>query len=83
MPKRYDNTIHKLFLKSKTIKAILSSITRIGPIIHIEDPKEALGVDHAYIEKDIKVDKTTVADIVTTNYPVKNNAIFIINLDTN
>ena len=57
-------------------------MTKVGLIIYIEDPKEALGVDHAYIEKDIKVDKTTVADIVTTNYPVKNNAIFIINLNT-
>ena len=43
MPKRYDNIIRKQFLKSKkTIKVILSSITRIRPIIYIEDPKKLL-----------------------------------------
>ena len=43
MPKRHDNTIYKLFLRSKkTIKVILSSITRIRPIIYIEDPKKLL-----------------------------------------
>jgi len=42
MPKRYDNTIYKLFLRSKITKVILSSITRIRPIIHIEDPKRFL-----------------------------------------
>ena len=48
MPKRYNNTIHKLFLRSKkTIKATLSNITRIGLIIYIEDPKEAFSVNHA------------------------------------
>ena len=81
MPKKYNNTIHKLFLKSKkTIKAILSSITRIRLIIHIEDPKEALSVNYAHIE-DTKVEETTIADIITTSYPVGSNAISIINLD--
>ena len=81
MPKRYNNTIHKLFLKSKkTIKAILSSITRIGLIIYIEDPKEALSVDYIHIE-DTKAEETTVADIITTGHPVRSNAISIINLD--
>jgi transcription initiation factor IIE alpha subunit len=81
MPKRYNNAIHKLFLKSKTIKAILSSITRIGLIICIEDPKETLSINYIHI-KDTKVEETTMADIITIIYPVKSNAIFIINLDT-
>ena len=52
MPKRHDNTIYKLFLRSKkTIKATLSSMTRIGLIIYIKDPKEAPGVDYAYIKE--------------------------------
>ena len=81
MSERYDNTIYKLFFKNKkTIKAILSSITRIRLIIHIKDSKEAPSVDHAYIE-DTKVEETTVADIVTTSHPVGSNAISIINLD--
>ena len=45
----YNNTIHKLFLKSKkTIKVILSSITRIRLIIYIEDPKEAVNIIGVY-----------------------------------
>ena len=83
MPKRYDNTIYKLFLGiKKTIKAILSSITRIRPIIRIEDPKEAPSVDYVYIKEDTKVEETTVADIVTTTYSVKSDTTSIINLDT-
>ena len=83
MPKRYNNIIYKLFLKSKkTIKVILSSMTKIRPIIYIEGPKEALSINHVYIKKDTKIDKTTIVDIVTTNYPVGSNAISIINLDT-
>ena len=82
MPKRYDNTIHKLFLRSKkTIKAIPSSMTRIRLIIYMEDPKEAFSVNHIYIEEDTKVKKTTVADIATTSHPIGSNAISIINLD--
>ena len=82
MPKRYDNTIYKLSLRiKKIIKVILSRITRIGPIIYIEDPKEAPSVDYIYIEKDTKVKETTVADIITTTYPIRSNTIFIINLD--
>ena len=82
MPKRYDNTIYKLSLRiKKIIKVILSSTTRIGPIIRIEDPKEAPSVDYVYIEEDTKVEETTVADIITTTYPVRSDTTFIINLD--
>ena len=82
MPKRYNNTIYKLSLRiKKTIKAILSSITRIRLIIHIEDPEEASGVDHVYIEEDTEVEKTTVVDIVTTTHPVRSNATSAINLN--
>ena len=81
MPKRHDNIIHKLFLRSKkTIKVTLSSITRIGLIIYIEDPEEAFSVDHTYI-KDTKAEETTIADIATTSHPVGSNAISVINLD--
>ena len=80
MPKRH-NTIYKRFLRNKKIiKATLSSITRIGLIIHIKDPKEALSVNHAYIE-DTKAEETTVADIITTSHPVRSNTISVINLD--
>ena len=83
MPKRHDNTIYKLSLGiKKIIKVILSSITRIRLIIRIEDPKEASSVDYVYIEEDTKVEETTVADIITTTYPVRSDTIFIINLDT-
>ena len=81
MPKKYNNIIYKLFLRSKTIKAILSSITRIRLIIRIEDPKEASSVDYVYIEEDTKVEETTIADIITTGHPIRSNTIFIINLD--
>ena len=82
MPERYDNTIYKLSLGiKKTIKAILSSTTRIGLTVHIEDPEEAPGVDYVYIEEDTEVEKTTMADIATTGYPIRSNAISIINLD--
>ena len=56
-------------------------MTRIRLIIYIEDPKKASGVNYAHIE-DTKVEETTVADITTTNHPVKNNAISVINLNT-
>ena len=83
MPERYDNTIYKLSLGiKKTIKAILSSTTRIGPIIRMEDPKEASSVDYVYIEEDTKVEETTVADIATTTHPIRSDATSIINLDT-
>ena len=83
MPERHDNTIRKLSLGiKKTIKAILSSITRIRPIIRIEDPKEAPSVDYIYIEEDTKVEETTIADTVTTTHPVRSNTTSIINLDT-
>ena len=80
MSKKYDNTIHKQFLKSKkTIKAILSSVTRIGLIIYMEDPKEAPGVDYIHIEEDTEAEKTTIADIITTSHPIKSDAISAIN----
>ena len=83
MPKRYNNTIYKLSLGiKKTIKVILSSTTRIGLIIRIEDPKEAPSVDYVYIKKDTKVEETTVADIITTTHPIRSDAISIINLNT-
>ena len=83
MPKRHDNTIYKLSLGiKKTIKAILSSTTRIGPIIRIEDPEEAPSMDYVYIEEDTKVEETTVADIITTTHPIRSDTISIINLDT-
>ena len=82
MPKRYNNTIRKLSFRSKKIiKVILSSITRIRPTVRIKDPKEASSVDYIYIE-DTKVEETTVADIITTTYPIRSDAISIINLDT-
>ena len=82
MPKRYNNTIRKLFLGiKKIIKVILSSTTRIRLIIRIEDPKEAPSIDYVYI-KDTKVEETTVADIITTTHPVRSDATSIINLDT-
>ena len=81
MPKRHDNIIYKLFLKNKKIiKVILSSITRIRPIIYIEDFKEAFSVDYIHIE-DTKIKETTIADIITTGHPNKSNTISIINLD--
>ena len=83
MPKRHNNTIYKRFLRSKkTIKVTLSSITRIRLIICIEDPEEAPGVDHAYIEN-TEAEETTITDIITTSHPIRSNTISIINLDTN
>ena len=62
MPERHNNIIYKLFLRSKkTIKAILSSITRIGLIIYIEDPEEAFSVNHTHI-KDTEAEETTIVD---------------------
>jgi hypothetical protein len=82
MPKRHNNTIYKQFLRSKkTIKVTPSSITRIKPIIHIEDPKEVFSVNYAHI-KDTKVEETTITDIITTSHPIGSNATSIINLDT-
>ena len=82
MPKRYDNTIRKLFLRNKTIKAIPSSTTRIRSIVYIKDPKEAPNIDYIYIEN-IEVKETTRADIIITGYPVKSDAMSVINLDAN
>ena len=78
MPERYDNTIYKLFLRSKkTIKVTPSSITRIRLIIYIEDPKE---VDYAHI-KNTEAEETTIVDITTTSHSIGSNATSIINLD--
>ena len=81
MPKRHNNTIHKQFFRSKTIKVILSSTTRIGLIIYIKDPKEASGINHTYI-KDTKAEETTIVDIITTSHPIRSNVTSVINLDT-
>ena len=82
MPKRYNNTICKLVLRSKRItKATLSSTTIIGLIICMEDPEKTSGVDHIHIEEDTKIEKTTIADIATTTHSVRSNAISVINLD--
>jgi hypothetical protein len=84
MPKRYNNIIHKLFLKSKKIiKVTLNSMIKIGLIIYIENPKEAPGVNHIYIEEDTKIEETTVINIITTTHSIKSNAISVINLDIN
>ena len=80
MPERHNNIIYKRFFRSKTIKAIPSSTTRIGPTIYIEDPKEAFNINYIYIEV-TKAEKITIVDIITTSHPVKSNAISIINLD--
>jgi ribosomal protein L7Ae-like RNA K-turn-binding protein len=78
MPKRHNNTIYKLSLGiKKTIKAILSSITKIKLIILIEDSKEAFSINHVHIKEE-----TTIADIATTTYSIRSDVIFIINLDT-
>ena len=83
MPKRYNSIIHKQFLRSKKIiKATLSSITRIGLIIYIKDPKEAFSVNYTHI-KDTEAEETTIANIITTSYPIRSNIKSIINLDTN
>ena len=80
IPKRHNNTIHKQFLRSKkTIKVILSSITRIRLIIYIKDPEEAPSVDHVYIEEDTEGEETTIADIITTGHPVRSDTISAIN----
>ena len=82
MPKRYDNTIHKQFLRSKkTIKVTLSSTTRIRLIVCIEDPKEAFSVNHVYVE-DTEAEGTAIVDIITTGHPIGSNTISVINLDT-
>ena len=47
----------------------------------MEDPKEAYGVDHVYIEEDTVVEETTVVDTATTGHPSRSNAISTINLD--
>ena len=64
----------------KIIKVTLSSITRIRLIIYIEDSEEVFSIDHAHIE-DIKVEETTVTDIITTSHPVRSNTTSVINLD--
>ena len=80
MPKRYNNTIYKCFFRSKkTIKITLSSITRIGLIIYIKDPKEASSINYIYIEKNTKVKEIIITDIITTSHPIKSDTISTIN----
>ena len=82
MPERHDNIICKLSLGiKKTIKAILSSITRIRLIIYIEDPKEAPNVNHVHVKEDTEVEETTIVDITTTTHLVRSNVTSAINLD--
>ena len=82
MSERYDNIIYKRFLKSKTIKVIPSSMTRIRLTVYIEDFKEVFSIDHAYVE-DTEAEETTMADITTTCHPIRSNVISVINLDAN
>jgi hypothetical protein len=83
MPKRYNSITRKLLLKNKKIiKATPSSMTRIGLIICIEDPKEAPSVDYIHIE-DTELKKTTIVDIATTTYPIRSNTISATNLNAN
>ena len=80
MPKRYNNTIYKWFLRNKKIiKVILSSITKIRLIVYIEDPKKAFSADYIYIKKNTNIEETTIADIITTSYFIKSNTISAIN----
>ena len=82
MPERYNSIIYKLLFKGKKIiKTTLSSMTRIGLIVYIEDPEEAFGADYVHMEEDTKVEKTTVVDIVITTYPVRSDTMSVINLD--
>ena len=82
MPERHDNIIYKLSLGiKKTIKAILSSITRIGLIICMEDFEEAFSVNHIHIKEDTEVEETTIADIIITTHSIRSNITSIINLD--
>ena len=82
MPKRYNNTIHKLFFRSKrTTKVILSSIAIIRLIIRIKDFEQVFNINYVYIKEDTEVEETTTADITTTTYPVKSNTMSIINLN--
>jgi hypothetical protein len=57
-------------------------MTRIRLIVYIEDPKEASGVDHIYIEEGTEVGGTTIADITTTTHFVRSDVMSVINLDT-
>jgi hypothetical protein len=83
MPKRYDNTIYELSPRiKKIIKVILSSTTRIGLIIYIEDPKETPSVNHVHIKEDTEVEEITIVNIATTTYPIRSDVMFIINLNT-
>ena len=80
MPERYNNIIYKLLLRSKIIKVILSSMTRIRPTVYMEDLEEVPSIDYAHVE-DTKAEETTVADIITTSHFVRSNVTSIINLD--
>ena len=80
MSKRYNNTIYKQFLRSKKmIKVTPSSTTKIRLILYIEDPKETFSIDYVYIKGNTKVKETTIADIITTTYPIRSNTMSVIN----
>ena len=55
-------------------------MTRIRLTIYMEDLKEVFSIDCAHIEN-TEVEETIIVDIITTNHPIRSNAIFIINLD--
>ena len=76
----YSSFFCLYYFRYKIIKVILSSITRIRLIIYIKDPEEAFSINYAHI-KDTEVEKTTIVDIITTTYPIRSNAISVINLD--
>ena len=65
----------------RSIIVTLNNITRTRLIIYIEDSEEAFSVNHIYIKEDTEVEKTTIADIITTSHFVGSNTISIINLD--
>ena len=81
MPKRHNNTIRKQFFRSKTIKAILSSITRIRLTIYIEDPKKTFSINCTHV-KDTKAEETTIINIITTSHPERSLSLKILSLST-
>ena len=57
-------------------------MTRIRLTIYIKDPEEASSINYTHI-KNTEAEETTIADIITTSHPVRNNVISAINLDVN
>ena len=56
-------------------------MTRIRLTVYIKDPKKSSGVDYVHIKEDTEIEETTIADIITTSYPVRSNITSVINLD--